>query len=121
MDSPCQVNLRAGWMNCWMDLSTRSTRRAWRRTASLLPKDEYSLKNVFKKEANIFAEYTGLYGFVAKSAYQGLFPDTNSLGKEVDYQGSRQLDNFSRRYYDKELGAGVGPHPAGCRKSLLPF
>jgi hypothetical protein len=51
---------------------------------------------------------------VAKSAYQGLFPDTNSLGKEVDYQGSRQLDNFSRRYYDKELGAGVGPHPSGA-------
>src|ERR1019366_7944086 len=25
--------------------------------------------------------------------------DTNSLGKEVDYLGSRQLDNFSRRYY----------------------
>ena len=36
-----------------------------------LPKDEYSLGNVFGKEANIFAEYTGLYGFVAKSAYQG--------------------------------------------------
>ena len=37
--------------------------------------------------------------------------DTNSLGKEVDYQGSRQLDNFSRRYYEKELGAGIGPSP----------
>jgi hypothetical protein len=36
-----------------------------------IPKDEYSIGNVFKKEANIFAEYTGLYGFVAKSAYQG--------------------------------------------------
>lgn len=36
-----------------------------------LPKDEYSIGNVFKKETNIFAEYTGLYGFVAKSAYQG--------------------------------------------------
>jgi len=76
-----------------------------------LPKDEYSLGNVFSKEANIFAEYTGLYGFVAKSAYQGLFPNTNSLGKEVDYQGSRQLDSFTRRYYEKELGAGVGHHP----------
>ena len=48
---------------------------------------------------------------MAKSAYEGLFPDTNSLGKEVDYQGSRQIDNFSRRYYEKELGAGVGPSP----------
>ena len=36
---------------------------------------------------------------------------TNTLGKEVDYQGSRQLDNFSRRYYEKELGAGIGPSP----------
>ena len=78
-----------------------------------IPKDEYSLGNVFKKEANIFAEYTGLYGFVAKSAYQGLFPNTNSLGKEVDFQGSRQIDNFSRRYYEKELGAGVGPSMSG--------
>ena len=78
-----------------------------------LPEDEYSLGNVFKKEANIFAEYTGLYGFVAKSAYQGLFPNTNSLGKEVDFQGSRQIDNFSRRYYEKELGAGVGPSMSG--------
>jgi hypothetical protein len=32
--------------------------------------------------------------------------------KEVDYQGSRQIDNFSRRYYEKELGAGVGPSPS---------
>jgi hypothetical protein len=40
-------------------------------------------------------------------------PNTNSLGKEVDYQGSRQIDNFSRRYYEKELGAGVGPSPSG--------
>jgi hypothetical protein len=77
------------------------------------PKDEYSLGNVFSKEANIFAEYTGLYGFVAKSAYQGLFPNTNSMGKEVDYQGSRQIDNFSRRYYEKELGAGAGPSLSG--------
>jgi hypothetical protein len=76
-----------------------------------IPQDEFSLGNVFKKEVNIFAEYTGLYGFGAKSAYQGLFPDTNSLGKEVDYQGSRQIDNFSRRYYEKELGAGIGPSP----------
>jgi hypothetical protein len=44
-----------------------------------MPKDEYSLGNVFKKEANIFAEYTGLYGFVAKSAYQGMFPNTRVL------------------------------------------
>jgi len=39
-------------------------------------------------------------------------PDTNSLGKEVDYQGSRQIDSFTRRYYEKELGAGLGPSPS---------
>jgi hypothetical protein len=78
-----------------------------------LPKDEFSIGNALKKEATIFAEYTGLYGFIAKSGYQGLFPNTNSLGKEVDYQGSRQIDNFSRRYYEKELGAGIGPSLSG--------
>jgi len=30
----------------------------------------------------------------------------------VDYQGSRQIDSFTRRYYEKELGAGVGPSPS---------
>jgi hypothetical protein len=39
--------------------------------------------------------------------------NTNSLGKEADYQGSRQLDSFSLRYYEKELGAGVGPSMSG--------
>ena len=39
-------------------------------------------------------------------------PSTNSLGKEVDYQGSRQIDSFTRRYYEKELGAGIGPSPS---------
>ncbi len=28
------------------------------------------------------------------------------------FQGSRQMDNFSRRYYEKELGAGIGPAPS---------
>ena len=32
------------------------------------PKDEFSIGNALKKEATIFAEYTGLYGFIAKSA-----------------------------------------------------
>jgi hypothetical protein len=51
---------------------------------------------------------------VVKSAYQGLFPNTNLPGKEVDFQGSRQLDSFTRLYYEKELGAAVGPHPSGA-------
>lgn len=27
------------------------------------------------------------------------------------FQGSRQIDNVSRRYYERELGAGIGPSP----------
>ena len=30
----------------------------------------------------------------------------------MDYQGSRQIDSFTRRYYEKELGADVGPSPS---------
>ena len=55
--------------------------------------------------------YIGTKALKASDRYQSLGADTNSLGKEVDYQGSRQIDNFSRRYYEKELGAGIGPSP----------
>ena len=41
---------------------------------------------------------------------KGIFPDHNK-GKDVYYQGSRQMTSTSRRYYEKELGAGVGPSP----------
>jgi hypothetical protein len=53
-------------------------------------------------------EYTGLFGFVFKSFKNAIFPDRNK-GKEVFYQGSRQMDSTSRRYYEKELGAVMGP------------
>ena len=33
-------------------------------------------------------------------------------GKSVFYQGSRQMTNVSRRYYERELGAGLGPSPS---------
>ena len=39
-----------------------------------------------------------------------IFPD-HSKGKNVYYQGSRQMTNVSRRYYEQELGAGMGPSP----------
>ena len=72
------------------------------------PKDEFGLGRSLKQEAAIFAEYTGLYGFVAQSAYNALLPDYDK-GREAFYQGSRQMTNFSRRYYEQELGAGIGP------------
>jgi hypothetical protein len=73
--------------------------------------DEFTLGKALGKTYGAQEEYTGLFGFVAKSFRQGLFPDTNSLGKHVNFQGSRQMSNFSRRYYEKELGAGIGPSP----------
>jgi len=39
-----------------------------------------------------------------------VFPDINQ-GKNVYFQGSRQMTNLSRRYYERELGAGMGPSP----------
>jgi hypothetical protein len=48
---------------------------------------------------------------VAKSTYEALFPD-HDQGRDVFFQGSRQMDSLSRRYYEKELGAGMGPSPA---------
>jgi hypothetical protein len=45
-----------------------------------------------------------------KSFLHAIFPD-HDKGKEVFYQGSRQMTSTSRRYYEKELGAGIGPGP----------
>src|SRR5215472_10762306 len=39
-------------------------------------------------------------------------PKYINQGKEVFYQGSRQMTNVSRRYYERELGAGLGPSPS---------
>jgi len=46
----------------------------------------------------------------AKSFLNAIFPDVNK-GKDVYYQGSRQMTSTSRRYFEKELGAGIGPSP----------
>ena len=40
------------------------------------------------------------------------FPDVNK-GKDVYYQGSRQMTSTSRRYFEKELGAGYAPSVGG--------
>ena len=48
--------------------------------------------------------------FTTKSILQALFPDHNQ-GKDVYYQGSRQMTSTSRRYYEMELGAGMAPSP----------
>ena len=74
------------------------------------PKDEFGLGRALSQEVKMAEEYTGLFGFVFKSFKNAIFPDRNK-GKEVFYQGSRQMDSTSRRYYEKELGAGYAPSP----------
>jgi hypothetical protein len=76
------------------------------------PKDEFGLKRALGQEAAMFAEYTGLYGFVAQSGYNALLPNYDK-GRQAFFQGSRQMTNFSRRYYEQELGAGIGPAASG--------
>lgn len=39
-------------------------------------------------------------------------------GKEVYFQGSRQMTSVSRQYYERELGAGLGPNPAGAASAF---
>jgi hypothetical protein len=76
------------------------------------PRDEFGLKNVLGNEATIFSEWVGLPGYISRTVYQKLFPNQD-IGQEVFFEGSRQMTNFSRQYYDRELGAGVGPGPGG--------
>lgn len=75
--------------------------------APSIPREEYSLRDVIKGEALSFAEYTGLPGFLATTIYGKVGPD----GKQGDVilQGSRQMTNYSRKYYERELGSGLGP------------
>lgn len=58
--------------------------------------DEYVLRGVSNQT------------LTAKSFLNAIFPDHNK-GKDVYYQGSRQMTSTSRRYYEMELGAGIGP------------
>jgi hypothetical protein len=60
--------------------------------------DEYVLRGVSNQT------------LTTKSFLNAIFPDHNK-GKNVYYQGSRQMTNVSRRYYEQELGAGMAPHP----------
>lgn len=68
--------------------------------------EEFQLRDLPGKEASIFADFIGLPGFIATTLYNRVFPDKN-MGKDIRLQGSRQMQNTSRRYYEKELGAGA--------------
>jgi hypothetical protein len=74
------------------------------------PKEEFGLWQSVKQEKKIFEEFIGLIGFTAKSLGNALFPDQNK-GKDVYLQGSRQMDSWSRQYYERNLGAGMMVSP----------
>ena len=74
------------------------------------PRDEYTLFQALKQEVEIGKEYTGAMGFFAGAGWDALFPDRNK-GEDVYFQGSRQMTNLSRRYYERELGAAYAPGP----------
>jgi hypothetical protein len=75
-------------------------------------KPEFGLWDSVKQEGVIFADYIGLPGFIGQTLYNDLFPNTDA-GKNINLQGSRQMDSTARRYYDLELGAGMFANPSG--------
>jgi hypothetical protein len=83
-----------------------------------VPRTEYNIKDILKREAISFAEFTGLPGFIAMTLYGKVGPQ-GVMGKDVVLQGSRQLTNWSRQYYERELGAVSGFNPVDV--SGMPF
>jgi hypothetical protein len=63
-----------------------------------------------KQEVRTFAEFIGLPGLVMKSVFNSLYPN-QSKGKDVYLQGSRQMDSLTRRYCERNLGAGMFVSP----------
>lgn len=74
------------------------------------PKSEFGLRDTVKREALQLSEMVGLPGFIARTLYGNAYPDQKP-GQDVYLQGSRMMESASRRYYEKELGAGIGPNP----------
>lgn len=70
------------------------------------PTKEFGLTSIAKKEVRLFTDLIGLPGFIAQSLWNKAYPDVNA-GREIDMQGSRQMTSASRRYYERELGAGA--------------
>jgi hypothetical protein len=91
-----------------------STRLEPRGDAGLPPPEaqpEFTPWSIAKLQARNFSEMIGLPGFMGYSFYKKLFP--GQPGQTVELEGSRQMTNFSRRYYERELGGLIGPSPEG--------
>ena len=66
---------------------------------------EYSLENVARRQAERFFDWSGLLGFHLKTAYKKVVGDEDLTPY---MQGSRQMTNLSRLYYERQFGAMVG-------------
>lgn len=80
--------------------------------ANPTPREEFSFKDVGKRELTSFAEFTGLPGFLATTIYGAAGGPSETPGKDVVLQGSRGMTSWSRQYYERELGALSGFNPA---------
>lgn len=74
------------------------------------PQQEFGFRDTVKREALQFSEFIGLPGFIARTLYGNAYPNKDK-GRDVYLQGSRSMTNTSRRYYERELGAGTAPNP----------
>lgn len=72
---------------------------------------EYSAGDVARREAQAALEFIGLPGFLIQSAYNRV--TLNGRPNPALLQGSRQMENVSRRYYEREIGALIGVSPEG--------
>ena len=72
---------------------------------------EYGAGDVARRQAQIAMEFIGLPGFLMQSAQNRA--TRNSGPDQVLLEGSRQMTNVSREYYERELGALVGTTTEG--------
>lgn len=104
------VRMHPEWTGDQYDIgSTRLQPRGPEALPPATPQAEFGLRDTVKRETLQFSEIVGLPGFITRTLYGNVFPNPNA-GKDVYFQGSRMMTSASRRYYEKEIGAGVGPN-----------
>lgn len=75
------------------------------------PETEFGLSHVAKRTEDIAAEMIGLPGFIGKSLVNKLKPENDK--PDVFFEGSRNMTDPARRFYEMELGALYGPTAEG--------
>jgi len=91
--------------------STRLEPRGPKALPAAEPTSEFSLGDTAQRSIKAATEFVGLPGFIGRSLWNKTFPGYGSMGENVKFQGSRQMTNYSRKYYELELGAVSGVSP----------